>query len=175
LDTIRRILLASTAIPGAFPPTMFDKTLDGIAYQEMQVDGDAFVQAFLYPAGLTRQRRVRKAGGQLVILAIAYVIRNGRLDPEWAAMERSTMGIPARPIATMITANGINDVLRIYNMALRDGVGFNLAYIGFDFGEKLPRAIRPGLYASTVRLRLPAGPSWLRLGKTAAHLADNTR
>src|SRR3954454_10061885 len=29
LDTIRRILLASAAIPGAFPPTMFDVTLDG--------------------------------------------------------------------------------------------------------------------------------------------------
>ena len=65
LDTIRRILLASAAIPGAFPPTMFDVTLDGVAYQEMHVDGGAFAQAFLYPAGLTRQRRERMAGGQL--------------------------------------------------------------------------------------------------------------
>jgi len=39
LDTIRRILLASAAIPAAFPPTMFDVTLDGRAYQEMHVDG----------------------------------------------------------------------------------------------------------------------------------------
>ena len=51
LDTIRRILLASAAIPGAFPPTMFDVTLDGKPYQEMHVDGGAFAQAFLYPAG----------------------------------------------------------------------------------------------------------------------------
>ena len=29
LDTIRRILLASAAIPGAFPPTMFDAILTG--------------------------------------------------------------------------------------------------------------------------------------------------
>jgi hypothetical protein len=54
LDMIRRILLASAAIPGAFPPTMFDVTLDGKPYQEMHLDGGAFVQAFLYPAGLTR-------------------------------------------------------------------------------------------------------------------------
>jgi hypothetical protein len=144
LDTIRRILLASTAIPGAFPPTMFDMTLDGIAYQEMHVDGDAFAQAFLYPAGLTRQRRVRMAGGQLVIPAIAYVIRNGRLDPEWATTERSTMGIAARAIATMITASGINDVVRIYNTTLRDGIGYNLAYIGTDFTEKLPEPFEQG-------------------------------
>jgi hypothetical protein len=37
LDTIRRILLASAAIPGAFPPTLFDVSLDGVAYQEMHV------------------------------------------------------------------------------------------------------------------------------------------
>jgi predicted acylesterase/phospholipase RssA len=52
LDTIRRILLASAAIPGAFPPTLFDVVLDGKPYQELHVDGGAFAQAFLYPAGL---------------------------------------------------------------------------------------------------------------------------
>jgi predicted acylesterase/phospholipase RssA len=144
LDTIRRILLASAAIPGAFPPTMFDVTLDGIAYQEMHVDGGAFAQAFLYPAAVTRQRRVRMAGGQFVVPAIAYVIRNGRLDPEWATTERSTMGIAARAIATMITASGINDVVRIYNTTHRDGIGYNLAYIGSDFTQKLPEPFDQG-------------------------------
>src|SRR5271166_3545294 len=56
LDTIRRIMLASAAIPGAFPPTMFDVMLDGRSYQEMHVDGGAFAQAFLYPASVTRER-----------------------------------------------------------------------------------------------------------------------
>jgi predicted acylesterase/phospholipase RssA len=144
LDTIRRILLASAAIPGAFPPTMFDVTLDGVAYQEMHVDGGAFAQAFLYPAGLTRQRRARMASGQLVVPAIAYVIRNGRLDPDWAATERSTMGIAARAIATMISVSGINDMLRIYNTTQRDGIPFNLAYIGPDFNMKLPKPFDQG-------------------------------
>ena len=48
-DLVRRILLASAAIPGAFPPVMFDVTLDGERHQEMHVDGGAFAQAFLYP------------------------------------------------------------------------------------------------------------------------------
>ena len=144
LDTIRRILLASAAIPGAFPPTMFDVTLDGVAYQELHVDGGAFAQAFLYPAALTRQRRVRMAAGQLVVPATAYVIRNGRLDPEWATTERRTLGIASRAISTMIAAAGINDVIRIYNNTQRDGIKFNLAYIGSDFTEKLPAPFDPG-------------------------------
>ena len=144
LDTIRRILLASAAIPGAFPPTLFEVTLDGVAYQEMHVDGGAFAQAFLYPAGLTKQRRARIAGGQRVVPARAYVIRNGRLDPEWAVTERSTMGIAARAISTMIAASGINDVIRMYNATQRDSIDFNLAYIGSDFTKKLPEPFDQG-------------------------------
>lgn len=138
LDTIRRILLASAAVPGAFPPTLFDVTLDGVAYQELHVDGGAFAQAFLYPAGVARQRRARMAGGRRVIPARAFVIRNGRLDPDWASTERSTMGIASRAISTMIAASGINDVIRMYNATQRDGIDFNLAYIGSDFTEQLP-------------------------------------
>ena len=144
LDTIRRILLASAAIPGAFPPSMFDVTLEGVAYQEMHVDGGAFAQAFLYPTQLTRQRRERMAGGQRVVPAAAYVIRNGRLDPEWATTERRTLGIAGRAISTMIAASGLNDVIRIYNNTQRDGIKSNLAYIGSDFTEKLPEPFDQG-------------------------------
>ncbi len=38
----------------------------------------------------------------------------------------------------MITANGYNDVTRMYSIALRDGVDYNLAYIGSDFTMTLP-------------------------------------
>ena len=138
LDTIRRVLLASAAVPGAFPPTMFSVTLDGKTYEEMHVDGGAFAQAFLYPVAITRLRRERLREGQQVIPAVAYIIRNGRLDPEWSAVERRTMGIAGRAISTMIAASGYNDVIRMYNNTQRDGIGFNLAFIGPDFTKELP-------------------------------------
>jgi predicted acylesterase/phospholipase RssA len=143
LETIRRVLLASAAIPGAFPPTMFDVTLDGKPYQEMHVDGGAFAQAFLYPVSMTNGRRERMARGQYVVPAVVYVIRNARLDPEWASVERRTMGIAARAISTMIAASGYNDVLRLYSTTLRDGVDYNLAYIRSDFTMTLPEPFDP--------------------------------
>jgi hypothetical protein len=82
--------------------------------------------------------------GQFVVPAVAYVIRNGRLDPEWATTERSTLGIAGRAISTMIAASGLNDVLRMYNTTQRDGIGFNLAYIGSDFTQKLPEPFDQG-------------------------------
>jgi predicted acylesterase/phospholipase RssA len=138
LDTVRRIMLASAAIPGAFPPTMFDVTLDGKPYQEMHVDGGTFAQAFLYPAAVMQGRRARMLRHQTVLPVVAYVIRNGRLDPEWAAVERRTLSIAQRAITTMIAASGYNDVIRIYNNTRRDDIGYNLAYIGTDFTEVLP-------------------------------------
>ncbi len=144
MEIIRKVLLASAAVPGAFPPTMIGVTLSGKTYQEMHVDGGAFAQTFLYPAALTAQRRQRLAAHQQVLEVEAYVIRNGRLDPEWSNIERKTLGIAGRAISTMISASGINDVVRIYNTTLHDGVDFNLAYIGRDFDKTLPSPFDQG-------------------------------
>ena len=137
-DTIRRILLASAAVPGAFPPTMFNVTVNGQPFQEMHVDGGAFAQAFLYPRSVMRLRQARLRRAEKVVPATAYIIRNGRLDPEWSAVERRTMSIAGRAISTMITVSGYNDVLKMYASAQRDNIGFNLAYIGSDFTKELP-------------------------------------
>ena len=137
-DTIRRVLLASAAIPGAFPPTMFDVTLDGKAYQEMHVDGGAFAQTFLYPPSITTMRRQRLQARLPTLKLDAYVIRNGRLDSEWANVERRTLGIAGRAISTMITAAGYNDVVKIYFNCLRDDIGYHLAFMSSDFNTPLP-------------------------------------
>jgi hypothetical protein len=82
--------------------------------------------------------------GEQVVPAEAYVIRNGRLDPDWASVERRTLSIAERAISAMTTASGYNDVVRMYTNTQRDGIGFNLAYIGTDFTQKLPAPFDPG-------------------------------
>ena len=49
LDLFRKILRASSAIPGAFEPVLLDVEIDGQKFQEMHVDGGAIAQLFLYP------------------------------------------------------------------------------------------------------------------------------
>jgi hypothetical protein len=131
LDLIRKVILASASIPAAFPPMMIDVEAGGRRYQEMNVDGGVVAQAFLYPADiglredfsspeLKRERRV-------------YIIRNSRLDPEWASVNRRFLSISGRAIATMIHYIGYNDIIRIYAMAKRDKLDYNLAYIETDF------------------------------------------
>ena len=46
VELIQKILLASAAIPVAFPPMMIDVEANGKPYQEMNVDGGASAQVF---------------------------------------------------------------------------------------------------------------------------------
>ena len=127
LDLVRKILRASSAIPGAFQPVLIDVEVDGLKYQELHVDGGAIAQLFLYPPSIdlrsTGTKRERHA----------YVIRNARLDADYAVTERRTISIAGRAVSTMLSASGHNDVLRTYFVTQRDGVDYNLAYIGTDF------------------------------------------
>jgi hypothetical protein len=131
VELVRKILLASSAIPAAFPPVLFDVEVDGKPYQEMHVDGGAIAQTFLYPPSLTANVDLRR--GPLARERHAYVIRNGRLDAEWASTDRRVFSIAGRAVATMIHYSGQNDVYRLQTTTAQDGLDFNLAYIGRDF------------------------------------------
>jgi len=145
LKLFRKILRASSAIPGVFQPVLFDVEIDGKPYQEMHVDGGAIAQLFLYPPSISvatqgpaRDRR-------------AYIIRNARLDPEHSAIERRTISIAGRAINTLLASSGNNDILRTYFVTQRDKVDYNLAYIGADFSAPKPgefdQAYMRALYA----------------------------
>ena len=135
IDLFRKILLASAAVPGLFPPVMIDVEAGGQRFQEMHVDGGAVAQMFLYPPSIKTADMKAVARERH-----AFLIRNSRLDPDWASVERSLFSITGRAISTMIHYSGYNDVLRIYATTQRDGVDYNLAYIGPDFNveHKVP-------------------------------------
>jgi predicted acylesterase/phospholipase RssA len=131
LDLFRQIVRASASIPGAFPPVMIDVTVNGQTYQEMHVDGGATRQVFMYPQTLhlgdiSRAEDIQRPRS-------LYIIRNSRLDPEWASVDRRTMSIVGRAVSSLIQTQGLGDLNRIYLTSARDGVDYNLAYIPSDF------------------------------------------
>ncbi|WP_022947369.1 patatin-like phospholipase family protein [Methylohalobius crimeensis] len=131
LELFHKIMLASAAIPGAFPPVMIDVEANGRRYQEMHVDGGAMAQVFLYPPSLKVADLSQQHG--IVRERRLYVIRNARLDPEWAEVERRTLSIAGRAISSLIQTQGVGDLYKIYLEAQRDGIDFNLAYIPKTF------------------------------------------
>ena len=131
LDLIRKILRASSAIPGIFQPVMIDVDLDGTHYQELHVDGGAIAQIFLYPPNIALDRfapRDREA----------FLIRNARVGSEEVNVERRTLSVGGHAILTMLLASGANDLTRIYFVTQRDQVDYNLAFIDTDFRTPHP-------------------------------------
>ena len=131
LDLYRSILLASAAIPGAFPPTMIRVEVDGRPYDEMHVDGGASAQVFLYPPSLPAV--MRSIGEDMSRKGAVYVIRNSWLSSTYDPSNRRTIDIAARAVSSLIQTQGFGDLYRIYLTSQRDGFDFNLAFIGSDF------------------------------------------
>lgn len=163
LELFRKILLASAAIPGAFPPVMIDVVVNGKPYQEMHVDGGATSSVFLYPTALGTAARE----GHVLPVAKprkAYIIRNARIDADWQEIERDTLSIMGRAVAQLIQSQGYGDLYRIYQTAQRDHVEFNLAYIGSDFKfnhqQEFDRNYMNALYQYAHRLGV-AGYPWV--------------
>ena len=134
LDLFRSILLASAAIPGAFPPTMIRVEVDGTPYEEMHVDGGASAQVFIYPP---RMRSVAAAMGEEMSRKMdLFVIRNSHVRAQWGPVVRRTISIAGPAIGSLIHTQGMGDLNRIYLQAQQDGLDFNLAYIDDDFTVK---------------------------------------
>ncbi len=134
LKLFRKIILASTSIPGAFPPVRFDVEANGKTYTELHVDGGISSQVFLYPSsfsprrldallGIKRKRRV-------------FVIRNSTVTPQYDVTEAKLLEISTRSISTLIKNQGIGDLYRVYALAKRDGLDYNLAYVPPSFTLK---------------------------------------
>lgn len=135
-DLFVNLMIASASIPAGFPPVMVDVEVDGKPYQEMHVDGGIMAQVFAYPAGITAQDMLAATGESRD--RVLYVVRNARLDPDWAQVERQTMSIAGRAVASLIQSQGVGDLYRIYSTAERDGVDFNLAFIPATFNAPHP-------------------------------------
>jgi predicted acylesterase/phospholipase RssA len=122
LELVQKILIASAAIPGTFPPVMIDVEANGKTYQEMHVDGGTVAQVFVYPAAVRLHELVERQ-------RTLYIIRNARLDPDWAQVDRRILPIAFRSISCLIQNQGEGDLYRIYAVAQRDHVDYNLAFI----------------------------------------------
>jgi predicted patatin/cPLA2 family phospholipase len=122
LELIHKILIASAAIPGTFPPVMFDVEAGGKSYQEMHVDGATTAQVFAYPSAVRLWELARRRRR-------LFIIRNARLDPEWAQTDRRILPIALRAISCLVQYQGMGDLNTIHSLCQRDHVEYNLAFI----------------------------------------------
>jgi predicted acylesterase/phospholipase RssA len=134
LGLFRKILLASATLPGVFPPVRIQVRVGGQSYDELHVDGGITRQVFIAPSVFSFASHDHQSGRSATKSRL-FVIRNGKIDPEWQSVSENVVSITQRSISTLIKNQGIGDLYRIYSITKRDGIDFNLASIPPDFSE----------------------------------------
>ena len=131
---ICKILLASASIPGVFPPQRFYVTADGKRYTELHVDGNVQAAVYLGPPDLGVDKL--PAIADPATAPHIYVIRNGKMIAQYDAVWdgfMSVFGIAGRSISSLLRNQSRNDLYRLYIMARRQQLDYNLAYIPDDY------------------------------------------
>ena len=143
-DLFRTVMLASASIPGAFEPQYITVEAGGKSYEEMHVDGGSVAQVFLYGLGVNLDAIAKRSGIPDTKPPVRlFVIRNGRLYPEYQKMDALFAPIAKRAISSLIKSQGIGDMFRLYLQAQKEGMDFNLASITPDFQTKADFAFDP--------------------------------
>ena len=141
LDLFRRIILASAAIPGAFPPVSIEVESEGRLVEEMHVDGGTTRDVFVAPAqlNLSALDRLYKSPPKRHI----FIVMNGKMTPEFEAVKPTAVAIGARAISTLIKSHDRGDLYRIQQQARESGANFGLSSIPPEFSAKPSQAFDP--------------------------------
>jgi predicted patatin/cPLA2 family phospholipase len=126
-ELIYDVILASTAIPGAFPPVMIEVQAGGGRYEEMHVDGGVTSQLFLASTGIDWRAVMERL--EVPGTPELYVIRNSRVRKESAEVPRRLIPLLERTMSTLINSQGIGDIAKLYALSVRHGFNCYLAHI----------------------------------------------
>ncbi len=129
---IRDILLASAAIPGAMPPVQMSVEADGQRFSEMHVDGGVTRQLFFLPPGLRLDALSGLVGDKFRVGTI-YLLRNTKLDPDYAETGAGIVPITSRSISTLIKFAGVADVGLIEQQARKNDFAMKVTSVPQNF------------------------------------------
>jgi predicted acylesterase/phospholipase RssA len=146
LDLFRKVLLAACSMPAIFPPIYINVNADGNQYEEMHVDGGTLTEMMLYeevikPMTAHMKEIMTTLQNKEIFSSIKnrtrslYIIRNDLVQPEWDKVQPRVVNIAGRAISTLIKSHGEGDLYRIFVLAQRDKIDYNLASIPADFNE----------------------------------------
>jgi hypothetical protein len=150
LQLFRDVILASAAIPMAFPPVFFDVEAGGARYREMHVDGGVTLQVNILSPQIPNYLMERLVG--FGIERDLYVIVNGAVTPPPGTVEPRVHRIGAASINALWYAQAVGDLYRIHAIAGRDRITPRYAWIPASFAEEPLEEFDPVFMGKLFRL-----------------------
>lgn len=128
MELFRNIMLASAAIPVAFPPVMITVEASGRLYDEMHVDGSVTTQLFgaMLVVGYD-EIKMRKTN--------IYLIRNGKLADVPEEVSYKVWNIASAAFSTLMTWQSYGDIYRFFTLARYQHIRCYFTCIPYEFNE----------------------------------------
>ena len=155
VELFRTVLLASAAIPAAFPPVRIPVTANGESYEELHVDGGTTNNAFFLPLRVGLAEYLKQLG--LRVKPTMYVIRNSRSDPSWEPVKEKTLEIAKRSISTLVKSSTTGDLYKLFAFTTINNIGFRLVDVPHSFNTKLKEPFDPEYMAELYALGYDLG------------------
>ncbi len=133
LQLFRDVILASAAIPMAFPPVFFDVEAGGKTYREMHVDGGVTSQVNILSPQIPNYLMEDLVGFDMD--RTLYVVVNGAVIPPPEVIDARTFKIAGASINTLWYAQAVGDLYKIHSVTERDEVAANYAWIPASFDD----------------------------------------
>lgn len=141
----RQVMMASSAVPGAFPPVYFKVDANGKTYDELHVDGGISRQAFAYGPVLHLDEIRRQLDEQhRKRPAELFIIRNGDLGTHYAAVKPKALPILLNSLTALTHHQAEGDFYRMYVYAGRDQCDYNLTGIPAGYQHQSTRQFDSG-------------------------------
>ncbi len=135
LKLFREVLIASSSVPGVFPPVMIEVEKDGKSYQEMHVDGGASTPFLVAPdiAMILGYTPEALKGAHI------YVVVNGQASSAPRATKNNTVDVAARSFSSVLNHMTRMQLAQTDAFAQRSGADFHFTTIPHDveFGGSL--------------------------------------
>lgn len=174
-ELFRQVMLASSAVPGAFPPVYFRAEVNGKTYDELHVDGGVSRQVFAYGPVLHLDEIRRQLDEQhRKRPAELFIIRNGDLGTHYAPVKPKALPILLNSLTALTHHQAEGDFYRMYVYAGRDKCDYNLTGIPaayqhqstkqfdsgemkrlFSLGEQMGRGGKSWIHSPWEELQLP--------------------
>ncbi|QBF31555.1 patatin-like phospholipase family protein [Thalassococcus sp. S3] len=141
-ELVRKVILASAAIPVVFTPVRIPVTDGEIVREELHVDGALTQQIFTYPGDLPMRRILADLGLSNANNTV-WLIHNKRLEPRFEPQSTKLVDMSERTLSTLIRSQGFGDLAYIIALAKRDGFQVNGLVVPPRFDEEPTQAFDP--------------------------------
>ncbi len=131
-DTIKRILLGSSAIPGVFPPSPIEIEAEGRIFVEKHSDGGVSQGLFFAPP-YTPPDLAETSEGKSLYGSNVYVIVAGKLYSDPKVIKPRALAIAGSNVETVLYAQTRGDLFRLWTYSTVRGMNFSMTAIPAEF------------------------------------------